>query len=77
MVAPDRKSLPDLWEVDEVAESLRVSRCTLERYIREGRIAVVKLDRRVLIEGEAVADFIARHRRALAADAPETASAEG
>ncbi len=48
-----------LLTVPEAAERLRVSRRTVERLIRDGRIRPVRIGRRVLVTEREVGAFIA------------------
>lgn len=47
-----------LKNVSESAKSLRVGESTLRRWIREGRLAAVRLGRRVLIREETLKSFV-------------------
>lgn len=51
-----------LLTLPEVAEILRITRRTLERYIRAGDIPAVKYARKVFIEEREVEKFIKRSR---------------
>jgi excisionase family DNA binding protein len=60
--------MPDpflLLTVPEVAERLRVSRRTVERLIRDGRIRSVRIGRRVLVTEREVGAFVATCARRL------------
>jgi excisionase family DNA binding protein len=48
-------------DMEEAAQRLRVSRRTMQRYVSEGRIDVVRTPGRTLITEAAIHEFIARH----------------
>ena len=48
-----------LLTVPEVADRLRVSRRTVERLIRDGRIRPVRIGRRVLVTEHEIAAYLA------------------
>ena len=47
-----------LLNIQTVAQQLQISQSTLWRWIREGRLPIVRLGRRVLIKEEALQEFI-------------------
>lgn len=49
---------PDVLRAEEVASITRLGRNKVYALLREGRIRSVKVDRRVLIPKEAVAEFL-------------------
>jgi excisionase family DNA binding protein len=56
------KMIEPLLSIPETSEILGISRWTATLYVRTGRIAKIKIGRRILIEPAAVRDFIARCR---------------
>ena len=55
----DAAPLPCLaLTVEEAAEVLRLSRCTVLELVGEGRLRVVRVGRRVIIPTKAVEDFL-------------------
>lgn len=55
-----RRSVPAvLYDVDEAAEALRLSRSTLYELIRSGRLRSVKSGRRRLVPVAALAEYVA------------------
>jgi excisionase family DNA binding protein len=51
-----------LLTVPESAEALRVKTVTMRQWIAQGRLPVVRLGRRVLVEREVLEQFVARSR---------------
>lgn len=49
-----------LYDVDEAAEALRLSRSALYELIRSGQLRSVKSGRRRLVPVEALAEYVAR-----------------
>lgn len=50
-----------LLDVQAATQELRIGQSTLRRWIREGRLPVVRLGRRVLIRPEALEELIRRN----------------
>lgn len=46
-----------IYNLDEVSESLGVSKFTLRKYIKEGRLSAQKVGGRWLISEEAISEF--------------------
>ena len=59
----ERPSAPDLWTVEEVAASLRVTRATMYRIAAAGDIETVRVGGQIRITGAAVTEYIARNTR--------------
>lgn len=56
-----RRSVPAvLYDVDEAAEALRLSRSALYELIRSGQLRSVKAGRRRLVPVAALAEYVAR-----------------
>ena len=53
-----------LLTVPESAEALRVKTVTMRQWIAQGRLQVVRLGRRVLVEREVLEQFVARSKQA-------------
>lgn len=49
-----------LHDLDQAAEQLSVSRRVVERLVKEGEIATVKLGRRRLVPDDALQEYVAR-----------------
>jgi excisionase family DNA binding protein len=56
------KMVIQLFTVPESAEVLRVKTVTMRQWIAQGRLQVVRLGRRVLVEREVLEQFVARSR---------------
>ena len=54
-----RSVVPVLYDVDEAAEALRLSRSLLYELIRSGRLRTVKAGRRRLVPVAALAEYVA------------------
>ena len=55
----NRHVVPVLYEVDEAAEALRLSRSLLYELIRSGRLRTVKAGRRRLVPVSALDEYVA------------------
>lgn len=49
-----------LHDLDQAAEQLSISRRVVERLVRDGELATVKLGRRRLVPDEALQEYVAR-----------------
>lgn len=49
-----------LYDLDQAAEQLSISRRVVERLIRDGELDSVKLGKRRLVEHDALVDYVAR-----------------
>jgi excisionase family DNA binding protein len=59
-MSKDRPTVPAvLYDVDEAAEALRLSRSALYELIRSGQLRTVKSGRRRLVHVEALAEYVA------------------
>ena len=56
--AIDRSGLPELLTISDLLKILRISRTTLWRHMKMGRIESIRIGSRVLFEPDAVDEFI-------------------
>lgn len=62
-VTTEGPDVPDLWTVEEVAASFRITRATMYRIVASGAIETVRVGGKIRISGEAVTEYIARNTR--------------
>ena len=61
--AIDKSGLPELLTVSDLLSILRISRTTLWRHMKMGRIQFIRIGARVLFEPAAVDAFLVRCRQ--------------
>jgi len=61
--AIDKSGLPELLTVSDLLSILRISRTTLWRHMKMGRIQFIRIGARVLFEPAAVDEFITYRRQ--------------
>ena len=57
------KEMPDYMNYGEVAAYIRVSETTLKRWVRQGIIPCIKIQRRVLFNRNDVMHCLRKHKR--------------